>query len=147
VARPPKQRIVHYHPRVTLYKPQGIPRRFLQTVVLKVDQLEALRLADHEGASHEEAAAKLNVSRATFGRIVEAARKSVAEALLQGKAILIQGGTYAMAAERAFYCPRCRCEHSSGKGEVDTLRCPREGRKGQRRGSHTGTRNHIRESE
>ncbi|MGB5873734.1 MAG: DUF134 domain-containing protein [Bacteroidota bacterium] len=147
MARPPKQRIVHYHPRVTLYKPQGIPRRFLQTVILTVDQLEALRLADHEGASHEEAAARLDVSRATFGRIVEAARKSVAEALLQGKAIVIQGGTYAMAAERAFYCPRCRCEHKSRKGEVDKVRCPHESRKRQKKGPQAATRNHIRKPE
>jgi predicted DNA-binding protein (UPF0251 family) len=128
---------------VTVYKPQGIPRRFLQTVVLTMDQLEALRLADHEGASHEEAAAKLDVSRATFGRIVGAARKSVAEALLQGKAILIQGGTYTMASEGKFYCPRCRCHHSSRKGGFNALRCPREGRRRETRGSHADTRNHI----
>ena len=143
MARPPKHRTVHYRPRVTLYKPQGIPRRFLQTVVLTMDQLEALRLADREGHSHEEAAARLNVSRSTFGRIVEAARKNVAEALLQGKAILIQGGTYTLASEGEFYCPRCRCEHRSEKGEVDPLRCPREGRRRERPGSHADTRNHI----
>jgi len=141
MARPYKERTVRYRPRVTLYKPQGIPRKFLQTVVLTVDQLEALRLADHLGASHEDAAAELNVSRPTFGRIIEAARRTVAEALLQGKAIVIQGGIYTLASRQAFYCPRCRCEHTSGEREVEELRCPHEGRRRQRQGSHTNGRN------
>lgn len=143
MARPHKQRMVHYHPGVRLYKPQGMPRQYLQTVILTVDQLEALRLADFHGISHEEAAVKIGVSRPTFGRIVEAARRTVAEALLQGKAIFIQGGTYTLASERAFYCNRCRCEHTSGEREADEMRCPHEGRRRKGPDSRAEGRNNF----
>ncbi|HAP44188.1 MAG TPA: hypothetical protein DD477_13810 [Spirochaetaceae bacterium] len=75
-----------------LWKPAGIPARELEQVVLTIDQAEALRLADLEGLYQEAAARKMNVSRQTFGRIVEEARKRVADALLNGKALRIEGG-------------------------------------------------------
>ena len=79
-------------PHVTYYKPRGVPLAMLQCVELAVDELEAIRLADLEGLYHEEAAARMNVSRQTFGRILEAAHKKVADALIQGKALSIRGG-------------------------------------------------------
>jgi predicted DNA-binding protein (UPF0251 family) len=75
-----------------LFKPAGIPARLLEEVVLTLDELEALRLADLEGEYQEAAAARMGVSRATFGRIVGEARRKVAEALVQGKALRIEGG-------------------------------------------------------
>ena len=62
----------------------------LQEVFLHMDEVEALRLADFEGFYHEDAALKMNVSRATFGRILDEARRKVAEALLKGKALRIE---------------------------------------------------------
>ena len=62
----------------------------LEEVYLRMDELEAIRLADYEGLYHEEAAAKMQVSRATFGRILEEARRKVAEAIIQGKALHIE---------------------------------------------------------
>jgi predicted DNA-binding protein (UPF0251 family) len=79
-------------PQATYYKPRGVPLRALEQVALTVDELEALRLADLEGLYQEEAAGRMNVSRQTFGRIVEAARKKVADALVNGKALSIEGG-------------------------------------------------------
>ena len=63
--------------------------RELEEVVINEDEMEALRLADLEGLYHEEAAERMEVSRQTFGRIISAARKKTAEALLMGKAIRI----------------------------------------------------------
>ena len=57
-----------------------------------MDELESLRLADLNGLSQEAAAAEMNVSRATFGRIVARARRKVADALVHGKSVGIQGG-------------------------------------------------------
>ena len=65
----------------------------LEEVVLTLDELETLRLADHEGAYHEEAASMMGISRATFGRVLEQARRKVAEALLKGKALKIESQT------------------------------------------------------
>jgi hypothetical protein len=75
-------------------------------VVLTLDELEALRLADLEGLYQEQAAALMAVSRSTFGRIVEAAHRKVAEALVLGKALRIEGGVVASASEPR-QCPRC----------------------------------------
>ncbi len=61
----------------------------LEDVILEQDELESLRLADLLSYSQESAAAEMNVSRATFGRIVESARKKVADAILNGKAVKI----------------------------------------------------------
>ncbi len=57
---------------------------------MSLDEVEAIRLADYEGRYHEEAARKMKISRATFGRIVKEARRKVAEALTRGKALKIE---------------------------------------------------------
>jgi len=79
-------------PQVTYYKPRGIPLAMLQCVDLTVDEFEALRLADLEHLYQEDAARRMNVSRQTFGRILETAHAKVAEALVHGKALSIAGG-------------------------------------------------------
>ena len=90
--RPKKCRHISTDLPVTYFKPQGVPMRFLQHVALTMDEAEALRLADLEGLSQEEAAKHMNVSRATFGRIAAQARFKTADALIHGKAIRIEGG-------------------------------------------------------
>ncbi|MBK9376588.1 MAG: DUF134 domain-containing protein [Holophagales bacterium] len=95
--RPRCCRRIAGEPPAGIFKPAGIPGRLLEEVVLGLDGLEALRLADLEGLYHEEAAARMGVSRATFGRIVADARHRVAEALVQGKLLRIEGGTVSTA--------------------------------------------------
>lgn len=85
-------RHVSRHPDVIYYKPAGIPMRELEEVVLHVDELEALKLADLEGMYQEEACKKMEVSRATFGRILAEAHKKMADALVNGKGLRIDGG-------------------------------------------------------
>jgi predicted DNA-binding protein (UPF0251 family) len=74
------------------FKPRGVPLRTLTDVRLGLDEVEALRLADLEGLSQEEVGRQMNVSRATVGRILEQARRKVADALTTGKALRIEGG-------------------------------------------------------
>ncbi len=88
--RPKKDRCVTCNPNAIYLKPRAIPLIHLQEVSLGMDELEALRLADYEGRYHQEAAREMKVSRATFGRILNEARRKVAEALLQGKALKIE---------------------------------------------------------
>lgn len=90
--RPRQCRRVGLWPEPTYFKPAGIPRRDLEEVVIAVDELEALRLADVEGLYHEQAADQMGVSRRTFGRILSSARQKVASALIQGMALRIEGG-------------------------------------------------------
>ena len=77
-------------PNTSYFKPRGIPLVELEEVSLSLDELEALRLADYEGRYHEDAAQEMKISRPTFGRIVNDARRKVAEALTQGKALRIE---------------------------------------------------------
>ncbi|MBP8698493.1 MAG: DUF134 domain-containing protein [Syntrophorhabdaceae bacterium] len=72
------------------FKPQGIPIAQLENVLLNLDELETIRLADFEGLYHERTAGQMNISRATFGRILESARRKITDAILNGKAIKIE---------------------------------------------------------
>ncbi len=90
--RPLKCRFVECDPEVTVFKPRGVPSPQLQTIELRLDELEALRLADHERLHHAEGGRRMGVSRATFGRILEGARSKVADALLHGKALQFRDG-------------------------------------------------------
>jgi len=95
--RPRKARLVQGGPMANVFKPLGIPARNLQEVVLPVEGLEALRLCDLDKLDQETAAARMNVSRQTFGRVLAEARGRVSEALVMGKMIRIQGGAYTLA--------------------------------------------------
>ena len=90
--RPFCQRRIAFLPGATYFKPAGVPLRELEEVALALDELEALRLADLNGLYQEQAAEKMGISRATFGRIVESARRKVAHALTSGKALRLEGG-------------------------------------------------------
>jgi len=100
--RPRQCRRVARLPEVTYYKPRGIPLSVLQHVELTVDEFEAIRLADLEHLYQEEAARRMNISRQTFGRILDAAHAKVADVLVNGKALSIEGGPVEIgAAERS----------------------------------------------
>jgi predicted DNA-binding protein (UPF0251 family) len=92
VTRNKKTRRIGHQPPVSLFKPAGVPARELEQVVLRLDEYEALRLADGEGMTQQQVAERLGVSRPTVSRILEKAHRTVARALTGGKALLIEGG-------------------------------------------------------
>lgn len=77
-------------PEMEGYKPFGVPMRELESVIMTVEEYEALRLADYEDLTHEEAAFRMDVSRPTFTRLYDKARKNIAKAFAEGKAIIIK---------------------------------------------------------
>lgn len=91
MARPKKYRKIKCNPAVLYFKPRGIPMSVLDEVILEPDELEAVRLGDLLGLSQEESAEKMNISRATFGRIVNSAHLKIADGILNGKALHISG--------------------------------------------------------
>mgnify|MGYP005843925213 CR=1 FL=1 len=107
MARPRKCRWVASEPGVTFFKPQGIPMRVLEQVVISVDELEALRLSDYLGLNQEDVAQEMNVSRPTVTRMLAKAHRAIAEALVYGKAIKIEGGDYQVTRPR-FVCQDCQ---------------------------------------
>ena len=99
MARPIKCRLIAGEPHIHYFKPRGIPLIELEEVNLGLDEFEAVRLADLNGLYQEEAARQMQVSRATFGNILTGAHRKIAEAIINGKAIRIEGGIYTMSTE------------------------------------------------
>lgn len=89
LSRPIKPRNICGSPNAYYFKPRGIPLAQLEEVVLSLDEFEALRLKDVEGLQQEQAAEQMNVSRATFQRILANARQKVADSLVHSKALRI----------------------------------------------------------
>lgn len=92
MARPRNNRVVYEPPQFAAFKPVGVPGRDLGESDMTIDEFEALRLADYMGLSHEEAALEMEISRSTFTRLVEEARKKVAGFLVNGNLLTIEGG-------------------------------------------------------
>jgi uncharacterized protein len=118
--RPRKYRQLAHPPHPAVYKPVGVKLESLDCTVLLHEELEALRLADFEAQHQENAAELMAVSRSTFQRILAEARRKVAQALVTGSALQIEGGTFRVAAVR-WRCGNCRhrwtIEHGSGLGQ------------------------------
>lgn len=122
--RPVSCRRVGARPEFTLFKPAGVRAAALDEVVLTVDEFEALRLGDLEGLHQEHAADEMNVSRQTFGRIINSARRKVALALVEGKAVRIEGGHFETADTRLFRCRDCRHSWELPFGTGRPSECP-----------------------
>jgi len=118
-----KYRIVNGHPVTDVFKPAGIPQRELEEVLLTLDELESLRLADLEGQYQEEAAKHMGISRQTFGNIVESARRKVADVLVNGKSLRIEGG-YVDLSNLPFVCADCRNRWKPTPGVPAPQNCP-----------------------
>jgi len=87
--RPRLCRRVRFDPKVTYFKPQGIPMCQLEVVELSHEEVEALRLKNTKGLDQRESAKKMNTSPSTFQRILASAYQKMSEALIEGKAIKI----------------------------------------------------------
>jgi predicted DNA-binding protein (UPF0251 family) len=92
MARTDKLRVVRSLPSKHEFKPSGVPSARLKKIGLTLDEYEAIRLADFEGFSHEDAAKLMNISRPTFSRVVEKARRKLSEFIVEGKKLVIEGG-------------------------------------------------------
>ena len=99
MVRPRKQRFVAGEPGITYFKPRAVPLSELEEVRLGVEELEALRLEFLEKHDYADSAGKMNVSRATFSRVLHSAGEKITDALVNGKAIRIEGGAYSLKKE------------------------------------------------
>lgn len=122
--RPLKCRRIFCNPNYRYFKPKGISLMNLSEINLTLDELEAIRLADKEGLYQEDAAKKMNISRQTFGNILDSAHKKIAEFLIEGKALKIEGGEVKMM-ERYFVCYDCKHEWTEPYGTGRPQECPK----------------------
>jgi len=125
MSRPFKCRHIGCEPGTKYFKPRGIPLVELQEVTLTVDEFEAVRLADLEGLYQKDAANKMKISRQTFGNIINAAHGKIADAIINGKAIKIEGGVYTRMGMRTFICDDCAHEWELGYGTGRPQECPK----------------------
>ena len=90
--RPEKERIVNTPPIFNSFKPTGVFKSGLKQICLSLDEYEAIRLADYIGLDHSEAADKMEISRPTFTRLIEKARKKLSAFMIEGAELIIGGG-------------------------------------------------------
>ena len=90
IGRKRKDRIIDADHSKVCFKPCGIRGIDLEKVIVYDDEMEAIRLADFESLYQQESADMMGISRPTFSRLVESARKKIADALLNQKAINIK---------------------------------------------------------
>jgi hypothetical protein len=100
VPRPFCCRRIAGRPTASIFKPIGVPVLELEEVVMSLDEFEAVRLADLDGLYQEQAAKQMNVSRTTFSRIIDAAHRKMADAIVHGKALRIEGGPVQVSGRR-----------------------------------------------
>ncbi|MFH0875364.1 MAG: DUF134 domain-containing protein [archaeon] len=94
MVRPRRCRRILSEPNYTYFKPRGVPLGELEEAILTIDEYEAVRLKDFKGLEQEDCAKKMNISQPTFHRLVLSARKKVADSIVNGKALRIEGGNY-----------------------------------------------------
>ena len=127
MGRPEKLRRIGCFGEGRGFKPIGRPASELGVETLRLDELEALRLADLEGLYQEAAAERMGVSRATFARVLERARAAVARALIDEKLLVIGEGPVVAVPGDPLPCPvhgvgrrrgrGCCCRHGGYSGQ------------------------------
>lgn len=88
--RPRLRRRIGFNPKVTYFKPRGVPLRQLEIIELSREEVEALRLKNVAGFEQVKCAKIMNTSQSTFQRILSSAERKVSQALIGGKAISIE---------------------------------------------------------
>lgn len=121
--RPTKPRWVEFVPTVTYFKPAGIRMRELEEVSLGVDEVEALRLKDLLALEQEDCAKRMNLAQSTFQRILTAARAKLSRAIIEGKALRIEGGNY-LVSKSVLTCKDCGLEWPNQRKGRQQFSCP-----------------------
>ena len=122
--RPTKCRRIFYSPDFICFKPAGIPGKNLEQVILTLDEFEAIRLADSEGLYQEDSAKQMNISRQTFGNIITSAHKKIADCIINGKILKLEGGKINMPESKNFTCSKCSHKWSVKPEEGRPSECP-----------------------
>lgn len=123
MVRPKFSRCVAGAPGARVFRPDADHFHNQETIYLTLDEFEALRLADYEGLYQEACAARMGISRPTFGRIIATARQKVAKALLFGSSLVIEGGVVHEGGRPTWVCAACDWEEYEDRPPPPT--CPR----------------------
>lgn len=119
MARPVKLRKVCCLPDNRRFGPLGVHAGQRERIIMEVDEYEVIRLIDLEGFSQEECASQMDVSRPTIQRIYTGARKKIAESLINGKLLIIEGGEYKLCGSKFGCCGKGCRKHKIDDSVVD----------------------------
>ena len=114
--RPKRCRRVFALPQYNTFQPTDPTPEDTEPVILTVDEYETIRLIDKEGLSQGECCEFMKISRTTVQEIYSAARKKLAEALVNGQPLKITGGNYRLCSEGEAYCGNGCHKHRHGHG-------------------------------
>ncbi|OUO47969.1 DUF134 domain-containing protein [Megasphaera sp. An286] len=106
--RPPRCRRVCSLPKAGEFAPSGCAAD-AEVIIMRIDEYEVIRLIDLLGLTQEQCAAQMDVSRTTVTGIYDGARRKIADALVHGKRLLIEGG-HIQLCEHAGSCRHTRCQ-------------------------------------
>lgn len=132
MARPQKSRKICNPPKMKGFKPFGMPMCKVESIKLKLEEFESIRLVNYEMLPQDIAAVQMNVSRPTFTRIYNKALKQIAKSFVEGKAIEIEGGNFQL--EKDWYrCRKCykliegienhsKCKDCTAYGENELIK-------------------------
>lgn len=123
MARPVNPRRVNSRPKIKGFIPMGFYSSDLDSIYLTIEEYESIRLKDHIGLSQLESSEQMGVSRPTLTRIYEKARTKIAEALCEGKQILIQGGNVVYN-EEWYTCNNCGSKFNTKDKNKNNSECP-----------------------
>lgn len=123
--RPRNIRKVACTPDANYFKPRGIPMRDLEEVILTIDEFESVRLTDFEKLYQEKAAEQMGVSRQTIGRSVETARYKILDAILNNKALRIEGGSFTLNKTNRHKCRKCKYNFTLNEKIIQKRNCPK----------------------
>jgi uncharacterized protein len=119
MARPTKGRKICNPPKMKGFKPYGMPKCKIESVVIKFEEFESIRLVNYDGLPQDKAAEQMSISRPTFTRIYNKALKQIAKSFVEVKAIEIEGGNYLF--EKDWY--RCKKCYKLIEGLESHIRC------------------------
>jgi len=126
MARPTFPRNVGFFPGVTYFKPAGVRIMDLEEVIMGHDEIEAMRLKHLLGLSQEEAAGRMNISQPTFHRLLSSACEKIADAIVNGKALRIEGGNISVPEGSWPSCGKGRMCAGGRKGSKKSSRSVRQ---------------------
>ncbi len=113
--RPRCCRRISSEPGINSFKPAGVSLDELDEIILGIDEFEAVRLKDLEGLEQTECASRMGISQPTFHRLIAGARSKIADALVNGKALRIEGGNVSYRGRRK--CRKGGCRHEGGNSQ------------------------------
>jgi len=111
--RPQRCRKICRKPAVHAFSPENVIPQ--ENVVLSLDEYEVIRLVDTEQQTHEQCAARMEISRSTVTEIYESARKKLADCIVYGKRLVISGGNFRLCEGDASGCRRQHCSEYCGR--------------------------------